>query len=161
MTNTHTQAHTECMHTSRTIRNAGTISIYLLFCNRENIWGTKYEVNSGGTFDQLFIWIFLWNFHRSCLFNSAKPWCKKVKNDQKLKSRGPALTFEQRMPWSWNWHISFPLSFFFNTLLVIFDIFFHQSVINRFVPNMCQIWHVGCFFMYFLYPEKNIQSRLY
>ena len=112
---THTGTHTECMHTSRTIRNAGTISIYLLFCNRENIWGTKYEVNSGGTFDQLFIWIFLWNFHRSCLFNSAKPWCKKVKNDQKLKSRGPALTFEQRMPWSWNWHISFPLSFFFST----------------------------------------------
>ena len=37
---------------------------------------------------------FLWNFHRRCLFTSSIPWCKKVKNDQKLKSRGggPALT---------------------------------------------------------------------
>ena len=35
-THTHTRAHTECMHTSRTIRNAGTISMYLLFCNPVN-----------------------------------------------------------------------------------------------------------------------------
>ena len=34
---------------------------------------------------------FLWNFHRRCLFTLSIPWCKKVKNDQKLKSRGPAL----------------------------------------------------------------------
>ena len=48
--------------------------------------------NFGGTFDQLFLWIFLWNFHRRCLSTSSIPWCKKVKNDQKLKSRGgPAL----------------------------------------------------------------------
>ena len=31
---------------------------------------------------------FLWNFHRRCLSTSSIPWCKKVKNDQKLKSRG-------------------------------------------------------------------------
>ena len=34
---------------------------------------------------------FLWYSHRRCLFTSAIQWCKKVKNDQKLKSRGPAL----------------------------------------------------------------------
>ena len=44
--------------------------------------------NFGGTFDQLFLWIFLWNFHKRCLSTSAIPWCKKVKNDQKPKSRG-------------------------------------------------------------------------
>ena len=48
--------------------------------------------NFGGTFDQLFLWIFSWNFHRKCLCTFSIPWCKKVKNDQKLKSRGgPAL----------------------------------------------------------------------
>ena len=37
---------------------------------------------------------FLWNFHRRCLSTSSIPWCKKVKNDQKLESRGggPALS---------------------------------------------------------------------
>ena len=44
--------------------------------------------NFSGTFNQLFLWIFLWNFHRRCLSTSSIPWCKKVKNDQKLKSRG-------------------------------------------------------------------------
>ena len=50
--------------------------------------------NFGGTFDQLFLWIFLCNFHRRCLSTSSIPWYKKVKNDQKLKSRGggPALS---------------------------------------------------------------------
>ena len=48
--------------------------------------------NFGGTFNQLFLWIFLSNFHRRCLSTSSIPWCKKVKNDQKLKSKGPALT---------------------------------------------------------------------
>ena len=42
----------------------------------------------GGTFDQLFLWIFSWNFHRRRLSTSSIPWCKKVKNDQKPKSRG-------------------------------------------------------------------------
>ena len=44
--------------------------------------------NFGGTFDQLFLRIFLENFHRRCLSTSSIPWCKKVENDQKLKSRG-------------------------------------------------------------------------
>ena len=44
--------------------------------------------NFGGTFDQRFLWIFSRNFHRRCLSTSSIPWCKKVKNDQKLKSRG-------------------------------------------------------------------------
>ena len=44
--------------------------------------------NFGGTFDQIFLWISFWNFHRRCLSISSIPWCKKVKNDQKLKSRG-------------------------------------------------------------------------
>ena len=48
--------------------------------------------NFGGTFDQLFLGIFSWNFHRRCLSTFSIPWCKKVKNDQKLKSRGPALS---------------------------------------------------------------------
>ena len=48
--------------------------------------------NFGGTFDQLFLWIFSWNFYRRCLSTFSTPWCQKVKNDQKLKSRGgPAL----------------------------------------------------------------------
>ena len=44
--------------------------------------------NFGGSFDQLFLWIFSWNFHRRCLSTFSRPWCKKVINDQKLKSRG-------------------------------------------------------------------------
>ena len=44
--------------------------------------------NFGGTFDQLFLRIFLSHFHRRCLSTSSIPWCKKSKNDQKLKSRG-------------------------------------------------------------------------
>ena len=47
--------------------------------------------NFGGTSDQLFLWIFLWNFHRRCLSTFSISWCKKVKNDQKLKSRGSCL----------------------------------------------------------------------
>ena len=48
--------------------------------------------NFGGTFDQLFLRIFLQNVHKRCLSTSSIPWWKKVKNDQKLKSRGgPAL----------------------------------------------------------------------
>ena len=44
--------------------------------------------NFSGSFDQLFLWILLWNFHRRCLSTSSIPWCKKVKNGQKLQSRG-------------------------------------------------------------------------
>ena len=32
--------------------------------------------NFGGTFDQLFLRIILWNFHRRCLSICAIPWCK-------------------------------------------------------------------------------------
>ena len=59
--------------------------------------------NFGGTFDQLFLWIFLWNFHRRCLSTSSIPWCKTVKNDQKLKSRGgggSCLKIYQHVPCS-------------------------------------------------------------
>ena len=44
--------------------------------------------NFGGTFDQLFLWICLSNFHRRWLSTSSILWCKTIKNDQKLKSRG-------------------------------------------------------------------------
>ena len=56
----------------------------------------------GGTFDQRFLWIFLWNFHRRCLSTRSIPWCKKDKNDQKLKSRGPALKghLNEKIAWS-------------------------------------------------------------
>ena len=40
--------------------------------------------NFNGVFDQLFLSMFLSNFHRRCLSTFAK----KVKNDQKLKSKG-------------------------------------------------------------------------
>ena len=53
--------------------------------------------NFGGTFDQLFLRIFLYNFHRRCLSISSIPWCKKVKNDQKLKSTGGPALREKRV----------------------------------------------------------------
>ena len=31
---------------------------------------------------------FFVKIHRRCLSTFSRPWCKKVKNDQKLKSRG-------------------------------------------------------------------------
>ena len=54
--------------------------------------------NFGGTFDQLFLRIFLWNFHRRCLSTFSIRWCKKVKNDQKLKSRGTMVQKSQKWP---------------------------------------------------------------
>ena len=45
-----------------------------------------------------FSFCFLWNFHRRCLSTSSRPWCKKVKNDQKLKSRGSCL---KKLPKMW------------------------------------------------------------
>ena len=47
--------------------------------------------NFGGIFDQPFLWIFLWNFHRRCASTSSIWRSKKVKNDLKLKSRGSGL----------------------------------------------------------------------
>ena len=70
--------------------------------------------NFGGTFDQLFLWIFLWNFHRICVSAFSIPWCKKVKNDQKLKSRGSCLKAGPPPP---------PAPWF--EFLVIFDFFAH------------------------------------
>ena len=51
--------------------------------------------NFGCPFDQLFLWILLWNFHRRCLSTSCILWCKNVKNDQKLKSRGRVLPYHK------------------------------------------------------------------
>ena len=51
-------------------------------------WNPMQVSNFGGIFYQLFLWIFLWNFHRRCLSTSSISWCKKVKDDQKLKSGG-------------------------------------------------------------------------
>ena len=70
---------------------------WLNFRRRPILCTTLYRnpmqaTNFGSTFDQLFLRIFLYNFHRRSLSISSIPWCKKVKNDQKLKSRGgPAL----------------------------------------------------------------------
>ena len=49
--------------------------------------------NFGGTFDQLFLWIFLWNFHRRCLSTLSIPWCKSQKwpKNQIKGGGGPAL----------------------------------------------------------------------
>ena len=46
--------------------------------------------NIGSAFDQLFLWICSWNFHTRCLLTLSNNG-EKVKNNQKLKSRGPAL----------------------------------------------------------------------
>ena len=35
--------------------------------------------NFGGTFDNIFLWIFVCNFHTRCLSTFSIPWCKKVK----------------------------------------------------------------------------------
>ena len=59
--------------------------------------------NFGGAFDQLFIWISLRNFHRRCVSILSIPWCKKVKNDQKLKPRGSCL----KLHWSTCLHHGF------------------------------------------------------
>ena len=57
----------------------------------------KQASNFGGSRDQLFLWILLWNFYRRCLSASSLPCCKKVKNGQKLKSRGPALKLQTNL----------------------------------------------------------------
>ena len=44
--------------------------------------------NFGGTFDQLFLWIFLWNFHRRCLSTSYIPWCKNSQRWPKIQIKG-------------------------------------------------------------------------
>ena len=47
----------------------------------------KQASNFGGAFDHLFLWIFLCNFHRRYPSIFSILWGKKVKIDQKLKSR--------------------------------------------------------------------------
>ena len=44
--------------------------------------------NFGGTFDQLSFEFFKEIFTEDASLLSSIPWCKEVKNDQKLKSRG-------------------------------------------------------------------------
>ena len=41
-----------------------------------------------------FVWFLLCDFQRRCPSTFSIPWCKNVKNGQKLKSRGPALKFK-------------------------------------------------------------------
>ena len=51
--------------------------------------------NFGGAFDQLFLWISLWNFHRRCISILSIPWCKKSQKWPKTQIKGgggvPAL----------------------------------------------------------------------
>ena len=65
--------------------------------------------NFGGTFDQFFLWIFLWNFHRRCPSTSSIPWCKKSqkwpKTQIKARSCLNPSSFEKRAQ---NW-LSFTL----------------------------------------------------
>ena len=66
-------------------------AVFFTTLNRNRMQGSKF----GCPFDQLLLWSFFFCcFHRICLSNPPIPWCKKVKNDQKLKSRGPAKNVE-------------------------------------------------------------------
>ena len=52
----------------------------------------KKASNFGGTLEQLFLWILLWNFHTRYPSTFSIPWCKKkVKNDQKNQIKGSCL----------------------------------------------------------------------
>ena len=59
--------------------------------------------NFGGTFDQLFLWIFFMNFSHKMSLYFFFTMVQKLKIDQKLKSRCPALIF----PW-----LTYDVSFF-------------------------------------------------
>ena len=91
--------------------------------------------NFGGKFDQLFLWILLWNIYRRCLSTSSIPWCKKVKNDQKLKSRGsatdPNLKNSPKRPQSF--HVIF--SFMVKNV--------STSSRNRGIGRFCEIMMLG------------------
>ena len=60
--------------------------------------------NFGGTFDQLFLWIFLWKFYRRCPSAFSIPWCKKVKNDQNSNQGGPAVNCDPCSA-KYKWHM--------------------------------------------------------
>ena len=47
--------------------------------------------NFGGAFDQLFLWIFLRNLHRSCLSTSSIRWCKTSQKWPKTQIKGSCL----------------------------------------------------------------------
>ena len=47
--------------------------------------------NFGGTFDQLFLWIFLWTFHRRCLSTFLYHGAKKSKMTKNSNQGDPAL----------------------------------------------------------------------
>ena len=49
--------------------------------------------NFSGAFDKFFLWISLWKCHRRCVSILSIPWCKKVKNDQKLNSSRSCLNW--------------------------------------------------------------------
>ena len=55
--------------------------------------------NFAGTFDQLFLWMLLWNFHRRCLSPSSIPWCKKSKmtKNSNQGGGGPALNEQNHL----------------------------------------------------------------
>ena len=53
--------------------------------------------NFGGTFDQLFLWIFYEIFTEDASRLRLHHGAKKSKKDQKLKSRGPALNLKARV----------------------------------------------------------------
>ena len=78
--------------------------------------------NFGGTFDQLFLWIVFWNFHRRCVNTMVQ----KSQKWPKLKSRGgggPAL--------SWNQKINFKAGVDWSEAWFLAEIdfnFLHQSV---------------------------------
>ena len=58
------------------------------FCVQLCVETLYKRANFGGTFDQLFLGIFLCNFYTRCPSTFSIPQCKKVKNGQKLKSGG-------------------------------------------------------------------------
>ena len=68
----------------------------LNFRRRPILWTTLYRKlmqasNFGGTFDQPFLCICWWNFHRRRLSTCSISWCKKSKMTQKSNQGGPAL----------------------------------------------------------------------
>ena len=69
---------------------------WLNFRRRPILCTTLYRnpmqaTNFGGTFDQLFLRIFLSNFHRRCLSISSIPWCKKSKMTKNSNQGGSCL----------------------------------------------------------------------
>ena len=100
--------------------------------------------NFGGTFDQVFLWIFLCAFHRGCVSAFSIPWCKKVKTDQQLKSRGGG-----------------PLAEPLEAILVIFGRSF--SIIFFCLKELGKIWKMTHFCAHVQYwspwRSKNVEKR--